>query len=149
MYGFPDELYEVQYPVSGNRDLTMNVLNLLGDKVSINNTWGIDHGTWTVLVHMFPKADIPMVQLSVNRRLAEEEFYNLGKELAPLREKGYPIFASGNVAHNLRTVEFDNPIGTPATDAFDEFIKEAVLARNDEVVIHYDTHKDADYAVPT
>ena len=102
MYGFPNELYEVQYPVSGNRDLTMDVLNLLGDKVSINDTWGIDHGTWTVLVHMFPKADIPVVQLSVNRRLTEEECYNLGKELAPLREKGYLIFASGNVVHNLR-----------------------------------------------
>ena len=149
MYGFPNELYEVQYPVSGNRDLTMDVLNLLGDKVSINDTWGIDHGTWTVLVHMFPKADIPVVQLSVNRRLTEEECYNLGKELTPLREKGYLIFASGNVVHNLRAVEFDNPIGTPAADAFDEFIKEAVLARNDEAVIHYDTHKDADYAVPT
>ena len=135
MYGFPDELYEVQYPVSGNRDLTMDVLNLLGDKVSINNTWGIGHGTWTVLVHMFPKADIPVVQLSVNRHLAEEECYNLGKELAPLREKGYLIFASGNVVHNLRAVEFDNPIGTPAADAFDEFIKEAVLARNDESFI--------------
>ena len=149
MYGFPNELYEVQYPVSGNRDLTMDVLNLLGDKVSINDTWGIDPGTWTVLVHMFPKADIPVVQLSVNRRLTEEECYNLGKELAPLREKGYLIFASGNVVHNLRAIEFDNPIGTPAADAFDEFIKEAVLARNDEAVIHYDTHKDADYAVPT
>ena len=98
---------------------------------------------------MCPKADIPVVQLSVNRRLTEEEGYNLGKELAPLREKGYLIFASGNVVHNLRAVEFDNPIGTPAADAFDEFIKEAVLARNDEAVIHYDTHKDADYAVPT
>lgn len=101
------------------------------------------------MVHMCPKADIPVVQLSVNRRLTEEEGYNLGKELAPLREKGCLIFASGNVVHNLRAVEFDNPRGTPAADAFDEFIKEAVLARNDEAVIHYDTHKDADYAVPT
>ena len=68
MYGFPKELYEVKYPVSGNAELTDAVLSLLGGTVSVDNSWGIDHGTWTVFVHMFPDADIPVVQLSVNGR---------------------------------------------------------------------------------
>ncbi len=115
MYGFPKELYEVKYPVSGSAPLTESVRSLLGTEVTIDDTWGIDHGTWTVLVHMFPDDDIPVVQLSVNRHLDPQQSYELGQKLASLREQGYLIFGSGNVVHNLGRVEWDNPDGTEMT----------------------------------
>lgn len=149
MYGFPEALYQVKYPVKGCKELTEDVEKLLGDRVSVNDEWGIDHGTWTVLVHMFPKADIPVVQLSVNRHLNAEKSYALGKLLQPLRDKGYIIFASGNIVHNLRAVEWDNPHGSPAADRFDAYIRDAVKKRDDGAVIHFDKHPDAAYAVPT
>lgn len=149
MYGFPDELYEVKYPVRGCADLTKDVQKALGDLVSVNDSWGIDHGTWTVLVHMFPAADIPVVQLSVNRNLSAEESYELGKRLEGLRDLGYLVFGSGNVVHNLRMVEWDNEGGTGAAERFNDYITDAVLAGDTEKVIRYDVHPDADYAVPT
>lgn len=149
MYGFPHELYEVKYPVTGDAALSDRVLSLLGDEVRVNNDWGIDHGTWTVLVHMFPKADIPVVQLSVNRRLSPAQCYALGQKLAALRVEGYLIFGSGNIVHNLRMVEWDNPGGTEKTLKFNQYIIEKMEARDDQAVINYTNHPDAVYAVPT
>lgn len=150
MYGFPKELYEVKYPVKGNPDLTADVKALLGDAVSVRDDWGIDHGTWTVLCHMFPKADIPVVQLSVNRGLSAQASYNLGARLAPLRDKGYLIFGSGNIVHNLRETNWDMVHeGTPMTAAFDKYIVDAIAKRDDEAVIQYEKGPHADYAVPT
>ena len=78
MYGFPQELYEVKYPAKGDKMLAEKIQKLLSDEgIRINNEWGIDHGTWTVLVHMFPKADIPIVQLSVNGLASEDEVYQI------------------------------------------------------------------------
>src|SRR3712207_357277 len=108
MYGFPKELYEVKYPVKGSKELSLRVQDILGGSVTVNNQWGIDHGVWTVLIHMFPNADIPVVQLSVDAKLPEKEIYDLGKKLESLRSEGYLIFASGNVVHNLMEVEWDN-----------------------------------------
>ena len=88
MFGFPNELYEVKYPVKGSKELTKDVEKILGNEVKINDDWGIDHGTWTVLVHMFPEAKIPVVQLSVSANLSAEKAYKLGEKLAKLREKG-------------------------------------------------------------
>ena len=149
MYGFPRELYEVKYPVKGCADLSDRVLELLGDKVSVNNDWGIDHGTWTVLVHMFPEADIPVVQLSVDGTLPHEELYAIGQKLSALREEGYLIFGSGNIVHNLRRVEWDNPNGTEMTETFNQYIIEAVEAQEKDKVIHYENGPEASYAVPT
>ena len=149
MYGFPAELYAVKYPVHGDEELTAKVQNLLGDQVSVNDSWGIDHGTWTVLVHMFPKADIPVVQLSVNGRLSAAQSYAIGKKLTALRDEGYLIFGSGNVVHNLMRVEWDNDGGTPMTLRFNKEITDAVLSAKKDIVIHYDQLQDASYAVPT
>ena len=115
MYGFPHELYDFKYPVKGCPELADGVLALLGDSASINNQWGIDHGSWTVLCHMFPNADIPVAQLSVDADLTAEEIYHLGEKLAPLRNEGYLMFASGNVVHNLRQVEWGNESGSNMT----------------------------------
>lgn len=149
MYGFPRELYEVKYQVKGCRDLTEEVERLLGNGVSVNDGWGIDHGTWTVLVHLFPKADIPVVQLSVNAGLTAEQSADLGRALIPLREQGYLIFGSGNVVHNLRMVDWDNAGGSSACERFNKTITDAVLAGDTDKVLHYEKHPDAAYAVPT
>lgn len=149
MYGFPRELYAFKYPVKGEIALADRVIDLLGSRVSVNNDWGIDHGTWTVLCHMFPEADIPVVQLSVDATLSREQLYEIGQALSPLREEGCLIFASGNVVHNLRRVEWDNPNGSPACVAFNDAITEYVLARNDKAVMAYEAVPHAAYAVPT
>lgn len=149
MYGFPRELYGFKYPVKGDIALADRVVDLLGERVAVNNDWGIDHGTWTVLCHMFPEADIPVVQLSVDATLSKDEIFEIGKALAPLREEGYLIFASGNVVHNLRRVDWDNPNGSPECLAFNDAITEYVLARNDQAVMEYEAVSHAAYAVPT
>ena len=127
MYGFPQELYEVVYPAKGDSNLTKEVQKLLGNSVSINDTWGIDHGMWTVLVHMFPDASIPVVQLSINKYLSPKEAYQLGTKLQSLREEDYLIMGSGNIVHNLSRLEWENPSGSPATIEFDQYISNAVL----------------------
>ena len=149
MFGFPNELYEVKYPVKGSKELTKDVEKILGNEVKINDDWGIDHGTWTVLVHMFPEAKIPVVQLSVNANLSANKAYKLGEKLAKLREKGYLIVGSGNIVHNLRKIEWDNSKGTQEADKFDRYILENISKREDEKVIKYEEHEYSNYAVPT
>ena len=149
MYGFPKELYEVKYPAVGSPDLTRAVQTALGSSVSVNDSWGIDHGTWTVLVHMFPEADIPVVQLSVNRRLSAAESFELGRKLHGPRDEGYLILGSGNVVHNLMLVDWDNGGGTAAAVRFNDFITDAVISGRKEAVVQYGMHPDAGYAVPT
>jgi len=149
MFGFPNELYEVKYPVKGSKELTKDVEKILGNEVKINDDWGIDHGTWTVFVHMFPEAKIPVVQLSVNANLSANKAYKLGEKLAKLREKGYLIVGSGNIVHNLRKIEWDNPKGTQEADKFDRYISENISKREDEKVIKYEEHEYSNYAVPT
>lgn len=149
MYGFPKELYEVVYSAKGDNELTQKVQQLLGDAVSIDDTWGIDHGMWTVLVHMFPEASVPVVQLSIHKSLNPKEAYQLGTKLQSLRDEGYLIIGSGNIVHNLRRLEWDSPSGTPATIEFDRYITDAVLANDTDKVINYEQHPHAGYAAPT
>ena len=149
MFGFPNELYEVKYSVKGSKELTKDVEKILGNEVKINDDWGIDHGTWTVFVHMFPEAKIPVVQLSVDANLSANKAYKLGEKLAKLREKGYLIVGSGNIVHNLRKIEWDNPKGTQEADKFDRYILENISKREDEKVIKYEEHEYSNYAVPT
>lgn len=148
MYGFPRELYELKYPVSGSRELTEAVTSLLGSDVAINNDWGIDHGSWSVLVHMFPQADIPVVQLSVNGDLTSQQHYELGKRLAPLRDEGFLILGSGNVVHNLGMVDWKNQEGTPEADEFDSRVRDAILRGDFQSVLNYREGPFANYAVP-
>lgn len=149
MYGFPPELYEVSYPVRGDHELSDRVMTLLGDKVSANNDWGIDHGTWTVLVHMFSKADIPVVQLSVDATISPTEMLDIGKKLAALREEGYLILASGNIVHNLRMVQWDNPSGSEQANTFNKAVIDLVQANEQVLLANYQELNHAAYAVPT
>lgn len=149
MYGFPQELYDFRYPAKGDPHLSDRVLSLLKDQVKVNNDWGIDHGTWTVICHVFPEADIPVVQLSVDGTISNEEKYEMGKKLSVLREEGYLIFASGNVVHNLRRVDWNNPHGSKETDVFNEAVIGLVNERNDQGVMNYKSLPHWQYAVPT
>lgn len=101
--GFPDELFRVQYPAPGDPALARRVVGLLGERrISTSDAWGLDHGTWSVLVHLRPAADVPVVQLSIDGRLPPAEHLAIGRALAPLRDEGVLVLGSGNVVHNLR-----------------------------------------------
>lgn len=150
MYGFPPELYQVEYPVTGHAELSARVQELLRDRVAVNDEWGIDHGAWTVLVHLFPQADVPVVQLSVDSARTPGELYEIGRALVPLRDEGYLILGSGNVVHNLGLVDWDRPASaSPETLAFNANVIGRVLSHDDAGVIGYRDLPHAAYAVPT
>lgn len=113
-YGFPKELFEIEYPAPGNPELAEHIADMLKpERVNPDKDWGLDHGTWSVLRHIFPSANIPVVQLSLDTRKSPEEHFLLGKRLAELREEGILIIGSGNVVHNLRGFNWKNQSITP------------------------------------
>jgi len=150
MYGFPRELYAVNYAVHGDRQLTEKTLALLTPDIAINNAWGIDHGAWSVLTHMYPKRDIPVVQLSIDANKTPEEHFKVGQKLRRLRDEGYLIIGSGNIVHNLRRVAFNKTEGYEWADTFDQKIKEAIVAKAFDRCVHYsDFGEVAKLSVPT
>lgn len=154
--GFPEELSQVVYPVTGCADLTKRVQELLGDRVSVNDDWGIDHGTWSILVHMFPRADIPVVQLSVNKNFTPQECFDLGKSLAQLRSEGYLIIGSGNVTYNPEKVAYTadkaalrNREGSQEAISFNNYICRAVEYHHEDRALNWEIGPNSEYAVPT
>ena len=114
-WGFPPELHEVQYPAPGDPDLAFRLRDLIGQgRAELNNQWGLDHGAWSVLRWMYPKADVPVIQLSIDRNLAVPEHFELAKSLRPLRDEMVLIMGSGNVTHNLRDLMFRMQTGDTA-----------------------------------
>ena len=106
--GFPDALFQVQYPAKGDQELAKETAHLIhSTEVHLDHEWGLDHGTWTVLRHMYPKADIPVIQLSIDYTQPANYHYELAKQLQSLRKKGVLIIGSGNMVHNLRMVAWD------------------------------------------
>ena len=144
--GFPPELYQAQYPAPGSTWLAGEVRNsITGTKVGFDLDWGLDHGCWSVLRRMFPAADLPVVQLSLDYTKSAAEHYAMGRELADLRDKGILVLGTGNMVHNLGLVDFrgdglrdfDNPFG------FDWAIEANNLFKK---LIDKDRHKElADY----
>jgi 4,5-DOPA dioxygenase extradiol len=138
-YGFPRELHEVQYPAPGDVELAVRVQELIGTRAELNDEWGLDHGTWSVLRRMYPKADVPVVQLSIDRNLTVPEQFDLAKSLAPLREDRVLIVGSGNVTHNLRDFMMRMQAGDSSTPGwasrFDDRLKEILLARDTEALL--------------
>lgn len=148
-YGFPKELYELKYPAKGSKALTDRVLELLPGTLSVDDSWGIDHGTWSVLVHLFPDASVPVVQLSVDREAEPEDLFEIGKKLRPLSKEGWLILGSGNILHNLRTVIWNMVEATPEGTQFDLWVKDAVELKMHEALLRYKDHPSSEYAVPT
>lgn len=150
MYGFPEELYRLKYPAPGSPELAYRVRSLIGELVTVDNTWGLDHGTWSVLHRVFPKADIPIVQLSINAMLTPAEHYAIGQKLRLLRDEGVLIFGSGNVVHNLSRVDWRMNDGQPWAQEFDQSIHQAILSSDHDSVIHYERiGESAQLSVPS
>lgn len=137
MYGFDEKLYHVRYDAPGAPELVPQIQSLVPGNVQIDNQWGIDHGTWSVMVHMFPKADIPIIQLSVDLNAPPDVHYQIGRSLQPLRNQGVLILGSGNVVHNLHRISWDVKDGYPWAKEFDAYIKEAILSGRHEDVIQF------------
>ncbi len=149
-YGFPEALYRVEYPAPGSPEWAHTTVDLLDGRAQIDNSWGIDHGAWSVLRRMFPQADVPVYQLSVDASASMEERYERGRALAPLRKQGVLIMGSGNMVHNLGMVDWSSEGGFPWADEFDRYIREAVLAGDHGKVIDYrQAGSAARLAVPT
>lgn len=138
MYGFPDELYRVSYQAPGSPHFAGVVKELLGDEVQIDNSWGIDHGTWSVLCRVYPAANIPVFQLSVDKDTTTSDCFRIGSRLRALREQGVLIIGSGNVVHNLARIDWDTEGGYAWAEEFDGYIKDAILNRGYEKVNHFE-----------
>lgn len=134
--GFPQALFDVQYPAPGSPETADKIVDLVKlHEVEATNGWGLDHGTWSVLKHMYPKANIPVLQLSLNQNMTFEEHLSLASELKVLREQGVLIVGSGNITHNLRRVDWQNGAPMDWAVEFDQMIKQALLERNDSILL--------------
>lgn len=151
--GFPRELYQVEYPAPGSPELAKRVQGLLAPTpVHLDERWGLDHGTWSVLCHVFPQADVPVVQLSIDETQPPEFHYELGKRLAPLRDEGVLIMGSGNIVHNLHTYAWGQHRVEPFDWAvrFEHRVRELLLTGSDAPLIAYETlGHDAVLSIPT
>ena len=150
-YGFPDELFAVDYPAPGDPELAEEVAEVVKPTwVGLDaDSWGLDHGTWSVLVHAFPGADIPVVQLSINARKSFADHLDLGARLAPLRDRGVLVVGSGNVVHNLRQIDWSRPdAGVAWARAFDEDAR-GLMESTPEEIGRLQRHGAFAQAVPT
>lgn len=148
--GFPPALFAMQYPAPGSPELAQRIAQVLAPlPVLQDQDWGLDHGTWSVLVKMFPEADIPVVQLSLDLNKNEAFHYELGQGLASLREEGVMILASGNVVHNLRRLD-PRVTSFDWAQRFNSVIRDAILKENFEDAVNYHQFgSDAQLSVPT
>lgn len=130
-YGFPQALFDIQYPAPGNPELAERISRLIEKpRVQLDKTWGLDHGTWSILHHMYPAADIPVLQLSIDMAETPAFHFELGKKLRELRHEGILILGSGNIVHNLRQIRWDQPDSAHSWAVeFDEDVKRLLLSR--------------------
>ncbi|HTG00132.1 MAG TPA: 4,5-DOPA dioxygenase extradiol [Nitrospirota bacterium] len=151
--GFPPELYQIVYPAKGDPALAERVQELLAPlSVAADADWGLDHGTWSVLLRAYPRADVPVIQLSIDERQPPEYHYTLGSKLAPLREEGILIMGSGAVVHNLAAYNWRNSGVKPYPEGvrFEERVRELLLNGDDDGLMAYETlGRDAKFSAPT
>jgi 4,5-DOPA dioxygenase extradiol len=149
-YGFPQPLYEAQYPAPGSPDLARLAQETVRKtQIQPDSGRGLDHGAWSVLSRMFPRADIPVIQLSLDRTKEPSFHYDLGQELKALRNKGVLVVGSGNMVHNLRTVVWQDTAFDWALE-FDDHMKQSILDGDHDSIIHYEKlGQTARLSVPT
>ena len=151
--GFPRELYRVQYPAPGDPVLARRVQSLLAPlPVTLDESWGLDHGTWSVLCHVYPEANIPVVQLSIDETQPASFHFEIGQRLAPLREEGVLILGSGNLVHNLHAYAWGQHMPEPYEWAarFEEKARAMLLAGDNKLLIDYERlGADALLSIPT
>jgi 4,5-DOPA dioxygenase extradiol len=153
--GFPMELYDVQYPAPGDPELANETKSIIKDQIiGLDEKWGLDHGCWSVLSRMYPAADIPVVQLSLDYSQPAQYHYDLAKELAPLRKKGILIIGSGNMVHNLRMVAWDKMnepgFGFDWAIEANEKMKKFISSGDHQSLINYPAQGKAfELAIPT
>lgn len=153
--GFPGELYDVQYPAPGSPELAKETINIVKKtEVGKDSKWGLDHGAWSVIKHLYPDADVPVIEMSLDHYQAPQFHYELAGELSPLREKGILIIGSGNMVHNLRMVAWDkfdadNYAYDWALEASSK-MKEYILSGDHKQLINYKSQSQAyNLAIPT
>ncbi|MGZ6470547.1 MAG: 4,5-DOPA-extradiol-dioxygenase [Bdellovibrio sp.] len=152
-HGFPDELYQVQYPAPGNPQLAEQIRLMIKDPVigSDDKQWGLDHGTWSVLKHLYPEANIPVLQLSLDMTKTAEFHFELGKKLQPLRKQGVLIVGSGNVVHNLRKIKWESkaePHGWAVN--FHNWVKQKIEERDFQALVNdFTKTENGKLSVPT
>lgn len=151
--GFPKALFEVQYPAAGSPDLAREIAQRIQEpRIQLDqHDWGLDHGSWSVLCHLYPKADIPVVQISLDMTKQALFHYELGKKLAFLREENILIIASGNIVHNLRFIEWETSAKPHEFSlSFDQWVQEKVQARADRELIEQSLSRpDGQWSHPT
>lgn len=150
MYGFPEELYKIVYNSPGSPEFAHITQELIDFEITIDNSWGYDHGNWSVLHHMFPNRDIPVFQLSIDYTAPAQVHYDIGKQINSLREQGVLIVGSGNIVHNLRMVDWSmENSGFGWVKTFDKYILENIKNKTFENIINYQlAAESAALAVP-
>jgi 4,5-DOPA dioxygenase extradiol len=147
-YGFPAELYRVEYPASGEPGLAADVAAVLGG--SLDERWGLDHAAWSPMRHMWPDADVPTVELSIDLSLPAAAHYELGIRLSHLPDQGVLVLGSGNIVHNLRALDWGIPAGGYEwCEAFDAAVAQRLSARDDAALVGYESLPGARESVPT
>ena len=150
-YGFPQALFDVDYPAPGDPGVAHRIVEVVRPTyVGMDeDSWGLDHGTWSVLVHMFPRAEVPVLQLSINAELPFDYHFDLGAQLHELRREGVLVLASGNVVHNLRLADWNRPgQGEVWAHRFDDGAR-AIMTSDASQLGRIRDHVDYDLAVPT
>lgn len=152
--GFPAELYQVRYPAPGDPDLARRIQQDLSASIPVrlDTSWGLDHGTWSVLCHLYPDADIPVIQLSIDETQSALHHFEIGRRLAPLRDEGILVLGSGNLVHNLHAYAWGRHTPAPYDWAvrFERRAKELMLAHEFEPLIDYEAlGSDAILSAPT
>jgi 4,5-DOPA dioxygenase extradiol len=152
--GFPKELFDVEYPAPGSSELAKEVKSLVHNTdVGLDESWGLDHGAWSVIKHLYPAADVPVIEMSLDYYKSPEYHYNLAKELSSLREKGVLIIGSGNMIHNLRLVawdKLDTEYGYDWTLEASAKMKSFILSGDHKSLINYRSHgKPFELSIPT